>query len=304
MGRVKQSLVIGGQGFLGASIVRHLIARGEAVTVADKHADRAKCDALFGDGVATVVQADIMDAQAMLDLTEGYRTVYHIAGKLGTTELDDDVMAGIQINIIGAVNVFSACVHNDVSNLFYPSKPNVWLNTYTITKFASEQFAKLYASRGRTNISTLRYFNAYGPGQATGPVRKIIPSFAERASKGMPIEIYGSGEQIVDMIHSDDIGRLTVDFVEAGGSVEPMDLGRGIGLSVNQIAAAVNAYFGNDAGVVHLPMRRGETPETTLIAEMQPLKGLLGDLRFQDWTASLHDTLGWYSKAFAQLQAA
>ncbi|RKT13684.1 UDP-glucose 4-epimerase [Paraburkholderia sp. RAU2J] len=304
MGHAKQSLVIGGQGFLGAAIVRHLIAKGKPVTIADKYADSAKCHALFGDGAVTVVQADIMDAQAMLDLTEGYDSVYHIAGKLGTTELDDDVMAGIQINVIGAVNVFAACVQNCVPNLFYPSKPNVWLNTYTITKFASEQFAKLYASKGGSNISSLRYFNAYGPGQATGPVRKIIPSFAERASKGMPIEIFGSGEQIVDMIHSDDIGRLTVDFVEAGGSLEPMDLGRGIGLSVNEIAAAVNAYFSNGAGVIHLPMRRGETPETRLIADMQPLKALLGDLRFLDWTVSLHDTLGWYSRAFAQLQAA
>ncbi|MDR5784522.1 NAD(P)-dependent oxidoreductase [Caballeronia sp. LZ065] len=304
MGSAQQSLVIGGQGFLGAAIVRHLIARGDAVTIADRYADTAKCDALFGEGAAKVVRADIMDAQAMRDLTQGRDTVYHLAGKLGTTELDDDVLAGIQINITGAVNVFAACVQNAVPNLFYPSKPNVWLNTYTITKHASEQFAKLYASMGSTNISTLRYFNAYGPGQATGPVRKIIPSFAERASKGMPIEIFGSGEQIVDMIHSDDIGRLTVDFVEAGGSADPVDLGRGIGLSVNEIAAAVNDYFGNGAGVVHLPMRRGETPETRLIADIQPLRTVLGDLRFLDWTESLHDTLEWYARAFAQPQAA
>jgi nucleoside-diphosphate-sugar epimerase len=296
--------VIGGQGFLGAAIARHLIAKQEAVAIADKYADSGKCTALFGENAVTVVQADIMDAKAMLDLTHGYDTVYHIAGKLGTTELDDDVMLGIQSNIIGAVNVFAACVQNGVPNLFYPSKPNVWLNTYTITKFASEQFARLYASRGVTNISSLRYFNAYGPWQATGPVRKIIPSFAERASKGLPIEIFGSGEQIVDMIHSDDIGRLTVEFMEAGGSVEPMDLGRGIGLTVNEIAASVNRYFGNDAGIVRLPMRRGETPDTTLIADMQPLRGLLGELQFLDWEASLHETLDWYAKAFEEPQAA
>lgn len=304
MSHPKQSLVIGGQGFLGSAIVRYLMSKGRPVTIADEYADSAKCNALFGEGAVTLIRADILDAQAMLDLTAGFDTVFHIAGKLGTTELDDNVMAGIQINVIGAVNVFAACVQNGVPNLFYPSKPNVWLNTYTITKFASEQFAKLYGAMGGCKISSLRYFNAYGPFQATGPVRKIIPSFAERASQGMPIEIFGSGEQIVDMIHADDIGRLTVDFVEAGGSPEPMDLGRGIGLSVNDIAAAVNAYFGNDAGVIHLPMRRGETPDTRLVADMQPLRALLGDLQFLDWTTSLHDTLDWYNKLFAQLQAA
>jgi nucleoside-diphosphate-sugar epimerase len=45
---------------------------------------------------------------------------------------------------------------------------------------------------------SLRYFNAFGPYQASGPVRKIIPSFAQWAMRGLPIEIFGSGEQVVD----------------------------------------------------------------------------------------------------------
>jgi len=221
----------------------------------------------------------------------------------GTSELDEDILTAIEANIIGAVNVFAACVENGVPTVFHASKPNVWLNTYTITKHAAEQFAELYNTLGNTRICSLRYFNAYGPYQATGPVRKIIPSFALQAMRHEPIEVYGSGEQIVDMILAEDIGRITVNFATKGRSRSAFDLGRGIGLTVNSIARDVNSYFGSKAGVRHLPMRRGETPETTLIADIAPLEQEIGALTFADWETSLGSTLQWYADR-ALVQAA
>jgi len=297
-------VVIGGQGFIGAEIVRALLATGKRVTVVDLFPNVAKCDALFGTGSVDVVRADIVDAEAMRKVTWGAEEVYHLAGKLGTSELDDDVITGINVNITGAVNVFAACVQNEVSTVFYASKPNVWLNTYTITKFAAEQFTELYGANGASRICGLRYFNAYGPHQATGPVRKIIPAFAGRAMNHLPIEVYGDGEQIVDMVYAEDLGRITVDFVTKTDTRGVLDLGRGIGLSVNQIAEAVNAYFGSKAGIHHLPMRRGETPGTILVADIAPLERAIGPLAFADWEKSLAKTLQWYADlAFAMKEA-
>ena len=121
-----------------AEIVHALLVKGVSVMVAYKSATFRQCDQLFGSG------AVILDAQSLRASTVGADRVYHLAGKLGTSELDDEVLAGIQINIIGAVNVFAASIENCVPVVFYPSKPDVWLNTYTITKFASKQFAQLY----------------------------------------------------------------------------------------------------------------------------------------------------------------
>ncbi len=284
--------------------MRALLARGTRVTVADKFADRATCDELFGPGAVSVVRADILDGEDMRRITAGMDSVYHLAGKLGTSELDDDVLSGININIVGAVNVFAACVENGVPVVFYPSKPNVWLNTYTITKFASEQFAQLFSTFGATRICSLRYFNAYGPQQATGPVRKIIPEFATRAMRGLPIEIFGNGEQVIDMIYSPDLGRISVEFATAANSVVPLDCGRGVALTVNQVAEDVNSFFGNKAPVRHLPMRRGETPDTRLVADVAPLQKVLPGLHFADWEGSLELTLRWYYDRYsASLEA-
>lgn len=300
-----KSLVIGGQGFIGAEVVRALLSRGVNVSVADKAANPSACNQLFGPGAVKVQRLDILDAPAMRTLTVGFDSVYHMAGKLGTSELEADVLTGIRVNIIGAVNVFEACVENRVPLVFYPSKPNLWLNTYSITKFASEQFAQLYSARRNTRICSLRYFNAYGSRQPAGPVRKIIPCFAQRAMRGLPIEVFGSGEQVIDMIFAPDIGRITVDFTNAAHSVIPLDCGRGIGMTVNEIAKAVNAHFHSSAGIQHLPMRPGETPDTRCVADIKPLQALLGDLNFTSWEDSLASTLDWYAdQALVALEVA
>lgn len=289
------ALVIGGQGFIGAEIVRSLLARGANVTIADEMADEHLCSALFGAHTVKVKRATILDRECMRELTFGMDHVYHLAGKLGTSELDDDIQSAVEINVIGAVNVFSACVANDVPVVFYPSKPNVWLNTYTITKYASEQFAQLLSQQSKTLICSLRYFNAYGPHQKIGPVRKIIPDFALRAINGRSIEVFGDGEQVIDMVSSQDLGRISVEFACSSQSSVPLDCGRGIPLTVNEVAIAVNDFYGNTQKIRYLPMRRGETPGTVLVAEISQLRQTIPNLTFSDWTSSLHETLEWYA---------
>ena len=289
-----KAIVVGGQGFLGAAVVRELLARNDSVIVIDRCASQSACDTLFGKAAVEACVADIASRDSLRDAFRRADEVYHFAGRLGTSELDDDIRAAIDANITGAVNVLDAALAAGVPRVFYPSKPNVWLNTYTITKVAAEQFVELYRTRG-LQTTTLRYFNAYGRGQAAGPVRKIIPTFALQAVRGEPLSIYGDGEQTVDMIHASDIARITVDLTRCARLERPVDVGRGIPLTVNQVAADVLAHFGGGAGVVHLPMRVGETPRTTLVADIAPIQQLLGDIVFADWRDSLAMTLDWYA---------
>jgi UDP-glucose 4-epimerase len=290
-----RAIVIGGCGFIGSEIVRDLLRRDDEVLVFDHHGTQRSCDALFGVGMVTAITGDIMDRESLKHTFHGADEVYHLAGKLGTSELDGAVRRAIEVNIIGAVNVFEAAITAGVPTVFYPSKPNVWLNTYTVTKHASEQLAQIYMQQDPVRICSLRYFNAYGPRQALYPVRKIIPAFAAQAMRGKPVGVYGDGEQTVDMVYSTDLGRVTVDFVRSGYMGEAVDCGRGVALTVNEVAWAVNGYFGNKTGIIRLPMRRGETPRTTLVADTAPLEGILGKLGFSDWQESLASTLRWYA---------
>jgi nucleoside-diphosphate-sugar epimerase len=300
-----RAIVVGGQGFLGSTIVTDLVRRGDDVTVFDLKADVEECDQTFGIGAVRVVKGDILDAGALRGAFEGADEVYHLAGMLGTSELDDDVQAAIVGNVCGAVSVFEAALACGVPAVFYPSKPNVWRNTYTITKYAAEQFAELYAETGAIRIPSLRYFNAYGPRQSLGPIRKLVPTLAVQALCGMPLTVYGDGLQTVDMIFADDLARLTVDFLRSEHAGPAVDLGRGLPMSVLEIARAIQGWFGHRSKIVHLPMRRGETPDTHLVADLGGLTATIGPLAFTDFDASLDATLRWYSaRPAAQLTAA
>jgi hypothetical protein len=65
-------------------------------------------------------------------------------------------------------------------------------------------------------------------------------------------------------------------------------------MTVNEIADAVNAYFGQNR-VAHVPMRNGETPDTKLVADLAPLRTVV-EGPFADWGASLKETLDYYAE--------
>jgi nucleoside-diphosphate-sugar epimerase len=291
-----KTVVVGGRGFLGGAVVSELRRRGDDVAIVDPCVSQPECDTMFGRGSVKAIAGDMMRPAELARAFEGADEVYHMGGKLGTSELDSMVHEAIAANITGAVNVFDAAVAAGVPTLFYPTKPNVWLNAYTITKVAAEQFARIYAARGTIRIQSLRYFNAYGPGQALGPVRKIIPMFTARALNRLPIIVYGDGEQTVDMIHSEDVGRITVAFTRSAYDGAAIDCGRGVELTVNAVADMVNRITANPAGRVHVPMRAGETEGTRLVADIAPLKAVLPDLSFSDWESTLADTIEWYAR--------
>ena len=285
-------VITGGCGFLGSAVASHLLDEGHDVVLFDYLPPGSK-----GIRIDTeYVQGEVRDQDAIAKVVRRADEVYHMAGVLGTAELQEDVHHAIEVNVIGAVNVFEAAVAAGVQRVFYPGKPNVWLNTYTITKECSENFARMYNRSGHDiTISSLRYFNGFGPGQSLQPIRKIIPAFAVQAMRGLPIEVFGDGEQIVDMIYSGDIGALTVNFTRSGCVDRIPDCGSGIGLTVNQVAESVNAHFGNKAGIRHLPMRAGETPNTVLTADTTALREVLGDYPMTSYEDALALTLDWYA---------
>jgi UDP-glucose 4-epimerase len=293
---MRRAVVVGGSGFIGGEVVRALVAAGDEVVVFDRAASQARVDALFGRHAARAVAGDIGDPEALRAAIARADEVYHLAGALGTSELDSQLRHAIEANVLGAVNVFEAAARAGVGAVFLASKPNVWLNAYSITKHAAEQLARLVAERDGLRVCTLRFFNAYGPGQSLRPVRKLVPTFAAQALRGQPLGVFGDGEQTVDMILAADAGRLAVELLRSGHADEPLDCGRGVAMTVNEVAAAVNAHFGSRAGVLHLPMRAGETPGTRLVADVGPLRAAVGDPRFAPWEASLAATLDWYAR--------
>jgi UDP-glucose 4-epimerase len=277
-------LVTGGNGFIGTYVVEELLARGYAVSVLDTRY-RAPIDAR-----ASIVLGDIRDAVAVTEAVAHADMVIHLAGVLGTQETIANPRPAAETNIIGGLNVFEAVTQYDVPCVNI-AVGNAWsaTNTYSITKATMERFAKMFTDYRGTRISVVRALNAYGPRQVPvapwgySKVRKIMPSFILRALSREPIEIYGDGLQIADMVYVADVARILVDTLvytdEHGAVSHIVEAGSGYPSTVVEIAervqSAVAALTGDSpVGIKHLPMRPGEPNNDVVLGDISTLEFL------------------------------
>lgn len=292
--------VIGANGFIGFEIVQYLLQKGDDVVCFDLDMSRA-------DDLSSLrfERLDITDREQCFEKLVGFDEVYNCAGMLGTSELNDTIQRAATVNVIGCLNVFDACVRNGVSRVFYPSKPNPWLNTYTITKEASEKFSQLYNEKSEnTKIISMRWFNAFGPHQHTDPVRKIGPTFSLLAAEGLPISIFGTGDNIVDMITARDIAKWSVEATRNNFWEKVYDLGRGIPVTVKQFAEDVKKVANLEVADSFSSMREGEDEDTVLVADISELRERFSsigiEMEFEDYESSIKEMFDFYNQIPAE----
>ena len=287
--------VIGASGFIGNEIAKYLVSKGDLVICFDID---TTCFSKYKD--LTFDYLDITDKQMCFDKLKDFDEVYNCAGVLGTSELNDTITSAVQVNVQGALNVFNACVANKVPRVFYPSKPNPWLNTYTITKEATEKFSQLYNERYKdTKIISMRWFNAFGPNQHTHPVRKIGPTFSLLAKQGLPINIFGSGNNVVDLITAKDTAKWSVEATRHNFWEKVYDLGRAIPVTVKEFAQEVNDISQNKSKVEFVQMREGEDENTILVADISQLRKRFKEhgieMEFEDYQKSIEEMYTFYA---------
>lgn len=281
---MRDVLVTGGNGFIGQYVVEHLVDKGYNVAVLDRMAVfHGKPN--VPEGARRAYFGDIKDSTLVSEAVSHIDGVIHLAGVLGTQETIENPRPAAETNILGGLNVIEACAQYDVP-LVNIAVGNYWMNnTYSITKSTIERFVKMTAKYRGKVMASVRALNAYGPRQVPVPpygpsrVRKIMPSFICRALTGEPIEIYGDGMQVMDMIHVRDVARILVATLEKldRGEVfeETVEAGTGRHTTVNDIAAlivdAVKSY-GVEGRITHLPMRPGEDERSIVVADPETMR--------------------------------
>lgn len=271
-------LITGGSGFIGGYTAWELAARGHDPMILDRHRSSSATGEVF--------LGDVRDATAVTEAMAHADGWIHLAGVLGTQETIANPIPAAETNVLGGLNVLNAARQYGLPGVNI-AVGNHWMNnTYSITKSTVERFCMMYRDELDLPVTVVRALNAYGPHQSvaapygTSKVRKIMPSFIMRALHGVPIEVYGDGEQVMDMVHVNDVARALVMALEhtaAHGPVEEVvSVGTGRLTTVNDIAncvlEAVAAETSRRGQVVHLPMRPGEPERSTVVGEPRTLR--------------------------------
>ena len=205
---MKNVIVTGASGFLG----RYVISRLDELGI-----DTFGYDIADGYDVTDFGQ---MDEFIGYDPPDG---IIHLAGKLGTHELWDDVEDAARTNIVGAHNVGKLALHHDIP-LVSIEQPHVWYNPYEATKLAARRILTGMAFDEGLKVGFVTAHNAFGPGQAHGPGHpvKYLPAFATAAWNGEPIQVWGDGNQYLSPVYAGDVADQLITTLFRVGAGEPL----------------------------------------------------------------------------------
>lgn len=278
--------ITGGNGFIGSWVAQRAVEMGHQVVVFDRTGDlRGVAGRLVEEKKAAIFLGDVRDPAAMAELAAHVDGIIHLAACLGTQETINNPFPAAETNVMGGLNFLEACAQYNIPGV-YIGVGNHWMNnSYSITKTTVERFVHMYNKERGTQVNIVRAVNAYGPGQSVAPpfgpakVRKITPAFVCRALTSQPIEIYGDGHQVSDMVHVSDVAKVLIRALEqaAEGIVfpKPVEVGPDHHLTVNEVAHivadAAEQVRGDRAIRVHLPMRPGEVPGAHVTADTETL---------------------------------
>jgi UDP-arabinose 4-epimerase len=297
-------IVTGGAGYIGSHTCKALAQRGYLPIAVDDlrtgHADAVRWGPLE--------QLDLAETDRLTEVIarSGARTVIHFAASAYVGESMREPLRYYTNNVATTVSLLRAMERCDVTRMIFSSSCATYgipdrmpiaestsqhpVNPYGRTKLMCEEIIRDHFNAVGGQFALLRYFNAAGAdpmGQLSerhDPETHLIP-LALMAAAGLrpPLEVFGTdydtpdGTCIRDYIHVSDLARAHVcalEHLSNGAGALALNLGTGEGLSILEIADAIERLTGRPMPWSPAPRRAGDPP--ILVADPRAAREVLG----------------------------
>lgn len=262
-----KALVVGGGGFVGPYLVRHLKDElGYEVTVT-----KTEKETLAMDG-AVVKNLDILDKNQISELLNEEKPDYlfHLAAQSSVVYSWKNPTLTVDVNIKGCVNLLEAVKDAD-------EKPRVLLigsgeeyghikkdecpiiednvlrpgNIYAATKSCQNMLGKIYSDAYGLDIMMVRAFNHIGPNQT--PVF-VVADFCKQVAdiekgKQEPVIYVGNLSAKRDFTDVRDVVKAYALLVKGGKRGETYNVGRGHAVAIEDILKEIVSMSDKDIEV-------------------------------------------------------
>lgn len=238
-------LITGGAGFIGCNYAARLLKAGHTVTLLDNLSRKGAAANLrwlqaHAQAAAGLrfIEADVRDAVAVQAAAAGQAAIFHLAAQVAVTTSVREPRADFEVNALGSFNVLEAARHHGhkplvlyaSTNKVYGGMENVEVlegelrysyaalpeglpesqaldfhSPYGCSKGAGDQYTRDYARIYDLPTVVFRQSCIYGLRQFGVEDQGWLAHFVIAASKRQPINIYGNGKQVRDMLWIDDL---------------------------------------------------------------------------------------------------
>ena len=305
-------LVTGVAGFIGFSVARSLMNRGDTVLGIDivndyydptlKEARLSRLKEQFGQQFS-FIRADFADMNALSDAVKGepFDRIVHLGAQAGVRYSIENPHAYLSANLAGHLNMLEIARHSECEHMVYASSSSVYggntklpfsvddrvdhpVSLYAATKRADELMSECYAHLYRLPQTGLRFFTVYGP---WGRPDMMMWIFTSKILAGQPIPVFNNGDMWRDFTFIDDIVSGVIACLDnppaddgemkAGGSVKPhrlYNIGNHRSEHLMKVVDILQTELGRKADVDFQPIQPGDVRQS--FADIDAIRNDLG----------------------------
>ena len=312
----KRVLVTGGAGFIGSHVCDLFHEQEWTVEIIDDFSTGKREN--VGQGTR-VHECDIRSPEAAKIVRGGtFDVVVHLAAQMDVRKSVADPVFDASVNIVGALNILEAVrasgsaarcriVFSSTGGVLYgdfvtpPNKetfPKDPESPYAISKLSTEYYLAYYARVHGLDPVALRFANVYGPRQDPHGEAGVVAIFCGRILENRALTVFGDGEQTRDYVYVLDVARATLlaatkPLPKAERlDVRGINIGTGVGTSVNTLAEALLRASGRQSAIDFAPARPGEQQHS--FVDPSKAKQVLGWTPATSLDQGLADTFRWF----------
>jgi UDP-glucose 4-epimerase len=299
-------LVTGGAGFIGSNVADRFLALGHEVAVFDNLSSGFR---EFVSPKAKFYEGDLADAAAVDRAIGDFRpdVVDHHAAQIDVRKSVVDPVFDARVNVLGSIGMMQACSKHGVRKVVYASTGGALYGEgrqlpatedhpvnpeapYGASKHTVEHYLYIWKLLHGLDYTVLRYPNVYGPRQNPHGEAGVNAIFIGLMLTGKRPRIFGDGTAVRDYLYVGDVVEGNVLALEKG-SGEMVNLGTGVGTSVNDIVRELQAITGFTEDAIYDDARPGEVQRIYLDASRA--KRVLGWTPQVTFADGLRRTVEW-----------
>jgi len=288
----KKGVVTGCAGFIGSHLCDCLISEGWEVTGIDDLSvgDMKNISHLKGNPNFRFVNADVTRPEQFERIAiEGVDCVFHHAGKKMVFSVKEPE-ADLLTNIYGTLNMLRWSSRNNAKRFIMASSIAVYgnpknppskessaimpTNPYGVSKYACEEYCRLWFREYKLPVVIFRYASVYGPRQAMNV--GVVNAFIKRISSGEEITVFGDGNNtraftyVADIVQANLLAANTRDDSVFG---EVFNVSMEKSVSINELVQAISRKLGKKPMIRHDKERVGEIKH--MIADISKISNAL-----------------------------
>jgi UDP-glucose 4-epimerase len=273
-----KAVVTGANGFIGKSLVAHLIRAGWKVLAVDK----VPCEGLGTESLTL----DVVTPGALTPHLGDGTVVFHLAASADIRTSVADPRMDFTNNVGGLFETLESArgrgsrfVFASSASVFDAGNDLPWteaglqrpMSPYAAGKLAGEAYCYAYHRCYGVDVRVARMFNVYGIGMVRFAIHDLIRKIEANPAR---LEMLGDGNQVRDFLYVEDAARGLTAIAMNGKPGEDYNLASGAPVRLLDLALAVATLMGYPS-ITLAPTGRsfpGDTPKW--YADISKIRGL------------------------------